>query len=130
MGITLKAGEEEIQVGIDLVEVGRVQRLIEKWGERFKRRVFTDGEIAFSETLKNKYQSYASRFCAKEALLKAIGTGLSHGVRWKDMEVVDDGRRKPSFSLEGRVAELVGERRVTLSLSHTSEYATAIVILS
>lgn len=130
MGMTPKAGEEQIQVGIDLVEVGRVQRLIEKWGDKFKRRVFTEGEIAFSETLKNKYQSYASRFCAKEALLKAIGTGLSHGVRWKDMEVVDDGRRKPSFSLEGMVAELVGERKVALSITHTSEYATAIVVLS
>ena len=130
MGMTPKAGEEQIQVGIDLVEVGRVQRLIEKWGDKFKRRVFTEGEIAFSETLKNKYQSYASRFCAKEALLKAIGTGLSHGVRWKDVEVVDDGRRKPSFSLEGMVAELVGERKVALSLTHTAEYATAIVVLS
>jgi len=130
MGMTPKAGEEQIQVGIDLVEVGRVQRLIEKWGDKFKRRVYTEGEIAFSETLKNKYESYASRFCAKEALLKAIGTGLSHGVRWKDMEVVDDGRRKPSFSLEGMVAELVGGRKVALSLTHTSEHATAIVVLS
>lgn len=130
MGITPRAGEKEIRVGIDLVEVERVQRLIEKWGDRFRARVFTDGEIGFSETLKNKYQSYASRFCAKEALLKAIGTGVSHGVRWKDMEVIDDGRRKPCFYLEGKVAELVGGRKVALSLSHTSEYATAIVVLS
>jgi holo-[acyl-carrier protein] synthase len=102
---------------------------MEEWGDRFRRRVFTDGEIAFCERLKNKHQSYAARFSAKEALLKAVGTGLSHGVRWKDMEVIDDGRSSPRFSLTGVVGELVGGREVSLSISHTEEYATAIVVL-
>ncbi|MFQ5904970.1 MAG: holo-ACP synthase [bacterium] len=124
-----RRGGEGLQVGIDLVEVARLEHLVEEWGDRFKKRVFTDREIAFCETVKNKYQSYACRFSAKEALLKAIGTGLSHGVRWKDMEVVDDGRSIPGFALEGRVAELVGKRGVSLSLSHTSKYAAAVVIV-
>lgn len=128
-GKTPEPRQEELRIGIDLVEVGKIRELIEKWGERFKKRVFTDGEIAFCDAMKNRYQSYAGRFSAKEALLKAIGTGLSHGARWKDMEVVDDGRSTPRFSLKGRVAELVGERGVSLSLSHTAEYATAIVVL-
>jgi holo-[acyl-carrier protein] synthase len=117
------------RIGVDLVDVKRVERLSKEWGERFTRRVFTEGETAFCERLKNKYQSYAARFSAKEALLKAIGTGLSHGVRWRDMEVVDDGRSTPRFSLSGRVAELVDSRGVILSISHTKEYAVAVVII-
>jgi len=129
MGKIRRPGQEGLKVGIDLVEVVRLQRLIEDWGDRFKKRIFTEREIAFCEAMKNKYQSYAGRFSAKEALLKALGTGLSHGVRWKNMEVIDDGRSIPGFSLEGRVAELVGERDISLSLSHTSKYATAVVLI-
>jgi holo-[acyl-carrier protein] synthase len=125
----LKPGLEGFRVGIDLVDVGRVRHLVERWGDSFKNRVFTEGEIVFCERMKNKYQSYAARFSAKEALLKAIGTGLSHGVRWKDMEVVDDGRSTPRFSLSGMVREFVGEREVSLSISHTRDHATAIVVL-
>ncbi len=117
------------RVGIDLVDVRRVERISEEWGERFTRRVFTEREAVFCERLKNKYQSYAARFSAKEALLKAIGTGLSHGVKWRDMEVVDDGRSTPRFSLSGRVAELVDTRGIFLSISHTKDYAVAVVII-
>jgi holo-[acyl-carrier protein] synthase len=117
------------QVGVDLVEVEKIRRLTLKWGDKFTTRVFTETEIAFCESVKGKYQSYASRFCAKEALLKAIGTGMSHGAKWRDMEIVDDGRSAPNFVLAGKVAEMVGKRNVLLSLSHTKEYATAVVVL-
>jgi holo-[acyl-carrier protein] synthase len=117
------------RVGLDLVEVHRISRLAQDWGDRFTRRLFTEGEIAFCERMKNRYQSYAGRFSAKEALLKAIGTGLSHGARWKDIEVIDDGRSSPQFFLSGVVKELVGGREVSLSISHTEEYAAAVVVL-
>ena len=126
---TLRPELAGFRVGLDLVEVGRIASLAQKWGDRFTRRVFTEAEIAFCERMKNSYQSYAARFSAKEALLKAVGTGLSHGARWRDMEVIDDGRSSPRFSLSGVVRELVGEREVSLSISHTGEYAAAVVVL-
>jgi holo-[acyl-carrier protein] synthase len=126
---TLRPELGGFRVGLDIVEVSRISRLAEEWGDKFMRRLFTEAEIAFCEQLKNKHQSYAARFSAKEALLKAIGTGLSHGARWKDMEVVDDGRSSPRFSLSGVVGELVGKREVSLSISHTEEYAAAVVVL-
>ena len=119
-----------ISVGVDLVEIPRIRETIERWDSRFLRRVFSPKEIEFCESRRNKYQSFAVRFAAKEAILKAIGTGMYEGVRWKDMEILDDEKSIPRVYLKGHVKKLVGSRKVILSLSHTKDSALAFVILS
>ena len=116
-------------VGVDLVEIHRIRETIERWDGRFAKKIFTPGEIEYCEGRKGRYQSYAARFAAKEALLKAIGTGMVGGIRWKDMEILEDEESKPRVRLEGRVKELIGNREVLLSLSHTGNMAIAFVIL-
>jgi holo-[acyl-carrier protein] synthase len=116
-------------VGVDLVEIHRIRETIERWNGKFVKRIFTPGEIEFCEGRRNPYQSYAARFAAKEAILKAIGTGMYGGVRWKDMEILDNEHSQPGVHLEGRVKELVGSRKVLLSLSHTGTSALAFVVL-
>ena len=119
----------ESSVGVDVVETHRIRETITKWDGRFLNRIFTPREVEFCEGRRNKFQSYAVRFAAKEAILKAIGTGMTGGVRWKDMEILDDERSHPRVSLGGRVKELVGNRKVLLSLSHTQGSALAFVLL-
>ena len=118
--------------GVDLAEVARIRASIERYGDRFTRRVFTDLEIAYVERKANKYERYAARFAAKEAGMKAIGTGWRLGVRWQDFEVANLRSGKPTLRLHGvaaRVAEKLGVRNIALSLTHTKELGTAHVIL-
>jgi holo-[acyl-carrier protein] synthase len=119
----------ESSVGVDLVEIHRIRETIERWNGRFLKRVFTPREIKFCEGRRNPFQSFAARFAAKEAILKAIGTGMYGGVRWKDMEILDNEKSRPGVRLEGLVKKLVGNRKVLLSLSHTDTSAIAFVIL-
>ena len=116
-------------VGIDLVEVARIQKVAERRGERFLKRIFTEQERAYCRKKHGEYGSLAARFAAKEAVFKAIGTGFSAGVKWTDVEVINDGRGKPEVILHGKVKEIVGERNVAISLTHTREYAQAVVVL-
>ncbi len=118
--------------GIDLAEVERIRRSIERFGERFLERIYTAGERAYAERKRNRYERYAARFAAKEAGMKALGTGWAGGVTWKDFEVVNLPGGKPALRMSGRaaeVAEQLGVRRVSLSLSHTEALAIAQVIL-
>ncbi|HYM12949.1 MAG TPA: holo-[acyl-carrier-protein] synthase [Bryobacterales bacterium] len=118
--------------GIDLADVPRIRRSIERYGERFLSRVFTPAEIAFVERKKNRFERYAARFAAKEAAMKAIGTGWKRGVTWKDVEVTNLPSGKPTLHFSGKAAEFVarlGVKSVALSLSHTEELAIAEVIL-
>jgi len=118
--------------GVDLAEVARIRKSIERYGERFLRRVYTPAEIAYVEGKKNRFERYAARFAAKEAGMKAIGTGWKNGVRWVDFEVINLGSGKPTLRLSGKAAELAGQlgvRSVALSLSHTEQLAIAEVIL-
>ena len=117
-------------VGIDLVEVERIRQVIERHGDRFVKRVFTDQEWMYCQRKKNCYLSLSARFAAKEAVFKVLGTGWSHGVQWKDVEVLNDDRGKPEIVLYGRAKELAGERKVLVSLTHTGEYAAAVAMLS
>lgn len=117
-----------IRVGIDIVETARIRSTIERFKERFLERVFTDAEIAFCDAKSDPYQSYGARFAAKEAILKALGTGKSRGMRWKDMEILDDEHSRPTARLYGRVKELT-HGKLHLSLSHTSASAIAVCIL-
>ena len=118
--------------GVDLAEVGRIQASIERYGERFTRRVFTEREIAYAERKANKYERYAARFAAKEAGMKALGTGWSGGITWKDLEVTNLSSGRPTLALHGvarDVADRLGVKTIHLSLTHTSAEAMAWVVL-
>lgn len=117
-----------MRVGIDIVETQRIRATIERFRERFLKRVFTNREIEFCENRPNSYESYGARFAAKEAILKALGTGKSKGIRWKDMEILDDEDSRPTAKLYGRLRELV-DGELHLSLSHTRNFAIAVCIL-
>lgn len=117
-------------IGIDIIEVARIEATEKKFGQRFLDRVFTDREISFCEKRKNRCEAYAARFACKEAILKAIGTGKSPGIRWKDMEIIDDGHHAPIVKLKGKVREIVGSNKIILSLSHIKEYAVAVALLN
>ncbi len=119
-------------MGVDLAEVARVRAAMERFGARFIERVFTAAEIAYVERKANRFERYAARFAAKEAGMKAIGTGWKRGVRWRDFEVANLPSGKPTLRLHGeaaRVAERLGVKAVALSLTHTAEMAMAQVIL-
>ena len=121
-----------VGVGVDLVEVRRIHRAIETFGERFLHRVFTTGEIRYAELKANRGERYAARFAAKEAGMKALGTGWAGGVSWLDLEVNNDASGKPELHLSGMAAQLAADkdvRRIWLSLSHTSQHAIAQVVL-
>jgi holo-[acyl-carrier protein] synthase len=117
---------------VDLAEVPRIRASVERYGRRFLERVFTPAEIAYVERKANRYERYAARFAAKEAGMKAIGTGWKRGVRWQDFEVANLPSGKPTLRLHGAAAEFarrLNVSRVSLSLTHTAEMALAHVIL-
>ena len=118
-----------MRVGIDVIEVERVKSAIEKYGERFLRRIFTEREINYCSRRKKPYQSFAGRFSAKEAVMKAIGTGLSSGIRWKDIEILNDERGRPYVILHGKAREMVNNRKVDISISHSDTCAAAVCII-
>src|ERR1700728_1782665 len=118
-------------LGTDLIETRRVEQSIDRFGDRFLERIFSPLEIAYCKRKKNAAESFAARFAAKEAGAKALGTGISRGVTWKDFEVKREASGKPTLSLSGRAAELaeaMGVRRVQLSLTHSRELAIATVV--
>lgn len=120
-------------VGTDLMETRRIEESIQRYGERFLERVFTAGEIAYCRRKKkNAAESFAARFAAKEAGAKALGTGISKGVTWKELEVRREANGRPTLHLSGRAAELAGAmgvRRMQLSLTHSRELAMAVVVV-
>ncbi|MFY9702485.1 MAG: holo-[acyl-carrier-protein] synthase [Terriglobales bacterium] len=121
-----------IGTGVDIAEVHRIRESIERFGDRFLRRIFTDGEIRYCERKANRCESYAARFAAKEAGMKALGTGWSHGVRWRDIEVVRPKGQRPTIQFHGEAAAIaakLGTKNIALSITHTSEEALAHVIL-
>ena len=120
-----------VGLGVDIAEVPRVQAAIERHGQRFLTRIFTAAEIAYCERHRNKFERYAGRFAAKEAAMKALGTGWRKGVRWVDFEVTRNGAGKPSIALHGRAREFAEQlrvRNIALSITHTGGTAMAQVI--
>ncbi len=118
--------------GVDLCEVDRIKSAIARHGRRFLERVYTDREIAYSERKANPYERFAARFAAKEAGMKAIGTGWRGGVRWRDFEVANLPSGRPTLAFHGKAAEYaqkLGVQNISLSITHTSVQAMAIVIL-
>ncbi len=121
-----------VGTGIDIAEVPRIKASISRFGDRFLRRIFTEAEIRYCDSKANRVERYAARFAAKEAAMKAIGTGWNYGVTWRDVEVCRQPGGRPTIAFHGKAAEFaakLGEVHVALSLSHTKEYAIAQVIL-
>lgn len=121
-----------VGTGIDIAEVPRIAQAIQRYGDRFLRRIFTEGEIQYCESKANRVERYAARFAAKEAAMKALGTGWNHGVRWRDVEVRREPGGQPTLAFHGKAAEFaskLGAVHVALSLSHTASEAIAQVIL-
>lgn len=121
-----------VGTGIDIAEVPRIRKAIEDFGERFLRRIYTEEEIRYCDTKANRVERYAARFAAKEAAMKALGTGWNHGVRWRDVEVSRRPGGRPTMTFHGKAGEIaasLGVKNVALSLSHTAEQAIAQVIL-
>ena len=121
-----------VGTGVDLAEVPRIRASIERFGARFVDRIFTPAEIAYVERKANRFERYAARFAAKEAGMKAIGTGWRRGVTWQDFEVANLPSGKPTLRLHGVAAAIaanLGVRNISLSLTHTAELGMAHVIL-
>ncbi len=118
--------------GVDLVKIARIEKIIERWGNSFTSRIFTSLEREYCEKKKiNKFQSYAGKFAAKEALLKSLGLGLK-GVNWKEIEVKNDELGQPIMEIYGKIRNIASAKRISryfISISHTKEYAIAQVIL-
>lgn len=118
-------------IGSDIVRVERIRRLLKKY-PRFTKRVFTPGEVAYCAEKADAAQSYAARFAAKEAMMKALGTGWDRGVNFRDIEVVKGATGRPGIRLHGRAGEICHELEIGaihLTLSHEREYALAFVVL-
>ena len=121
-----------VGTGVDITEVGRIKAAMERFGDRFLNRIFTPEEARYSLSTPNAAERLAARFAAKEAGMKAIGTGLRYGVTWRDVEVVRLPGQRPNLKFSGKAAEFaarLGCKRTHLSLSHTKEQAIAYVIL-
>ncbi len=121
-----------VGLGTDMIEISRIERSLEQFGQRFLEKIFTPGEIAYCQRKKkNAAESFAARFAAKEAGAKALGTGISRGVTWKEIEVRREPSGRPTLHLSGRARERADQMRVTrlsLSLTHSRDLALAVVI--
>ena len=121
-----------VGTGIDIAEVSRIRKAIERFHVRFLQRIYTAGEIRYCDSKANRVERYAARFAAKEAAMKALGTGWNHGVRWRDCEVVRMPGGRPNIVFHGKAAEVaaqLGVKNSALSISHTVDQAIAQVIL-
>ncbi len=119
-------------IGTDLTEVGRIRQSISQFGDRFLHRIYTEEERAYASSKANAAERFAARFAAKEAGMKAIGTGWRRGVTWKDFEVVNERSGRPTLTLRGvarEIADELGVTQISISLTHTRHMAFAVVIL-
>jgi holo-[acyl-carrier protein] synthase len=120
-----------VGLGLDIAEIDRIEAAITRHGTPFIERLFTPAEVDYCESHKNRYERYAARFAVKEAAMKALGTGWRHGVRWRDIEVTRQPSGKPGLRLEGvarALAERLGVRHITVSITHSGNLALAQVI--
>ena len=121
-----------IGIGIDIIETARVERIEAEYGSELTDHLFTEHEVAYCKDKADPTKHYAARFAAKEAFLKALGSGLSSGINWRDIEVIRDEFGNPSIKYSGRAAEFAEKLGVTnahLSISHSDNYAAAVVVL-
>ena len=120
-----------VGLGLDLAEIDRIGAAIERHGRPILERLYTPQEIAYCETHKNRFERYAARFAAKEAAMKALGTGWRLGVRWRDIEVRKEPSGKPTLNLDGvarQIADRLGVKNISLTITHSGNLALAEVI--
>lgn len=130
-GVNCAGGCMIVGLGLDIAEIDRIAAAITRHGAPFVERLFTPREAAYCEKHKNRFERYAGRFAAKEAAMKALGTGWSHGVRWRDIEVAREASGKPTLNLSGVARELadrMGVKNISLSITHSGNVALAEVI--
>jgi holo-[acyl-carrier protein] synthase len=120
-----------VGLGLDIAEIDRIEAAISRHGAHFLERLFTPAEASYCERYKNRFERYAGRFAAKEAAMKALGTGWSRGVRWRDVEVVREPGGRPTLRLAGvarKIADGLGVKNISLSITHSGNFALAQVI--
>jgi holo-[acyl-carrier protein] synthase len=119
-------------VGMDIVETKRIAESIERFGDRFLKRIFLDGELTYSQSMKFPHLHLAARFAAKEAISKAFGTGIGREMGWRDLEIIREPSGAPRVVLHGKAeafAQARGMQAIHVSLSHTAEYGAASVVV-
>ena len=116
-------------IGVDIIETERIKQAIARWGELFLFRIFTPAEVAYCRAKKQSHYSFAARFAVKEAVIKAIGTGLTSNLRWTSIEIVNDRLGKAELRLGERVKDVIGNKKILISMSHTHQYAIGEAIL-
>jgi holo-[acyl-carrier protein] synthase len=120
-----------VGLGVDIAEISRIEAAIRRYGDHFLHRLFTPAEIQYCDSHRNRFERYAGRFAAKEAAMKALGTGWRRGVRWVDIEVVRERGGKPALRLAGQtgvIAKQLGVRNIVVSITHSGDTALAEVI--
>lgn len=121
--------KEFIGVGTDIIEVERIAASIERQGQRFLDRLFTPNEQEYCQRHRESARHYAGRFAAKEAIVKAFGTGISQEITWTDLEIINDERGRPEVQIRGELTERLQNCEIKVSISHCKEYATATALL-
>jgi holo-[acyl-carrier protein] synthase len=116
-------------IGVDIIEIDRVRRSIERLGDRFLDKVYTSREILYCNGKAHRFQHYAARFAAKEALSKALSTGWAGEFRWKDVEIMNEPSGQPRFSLHGTLRERLGGASIMLTMSHSDSHVVAMVLI-
>jgi holo-[acyl-carrier protein] synthase len=120
-----------VGLGLDIAEIDRIQAAITRHGAPILERLYTPAEVAYCESHRNKFERYAGRFAAKEAAMKALGTGWRRGVRWRDIEIIRERSGKPTLALKGaakRIAEGLSVRNISVTITHSGNLALAEVI--
>lgn len=115
-------------LGSDIIAVARLEKAIKRNGDRFLTTVFTSKEISYCQGYQQSTPHFAARFAAKEAVVKALGTGFRHGITWQDIEILNETDGKPEVHISDKVVALMGKGRFLVTLSHCQEYATATAI--
>jgi holo-[acyl-carrier protein] synthase len=120
-----------VGLGLDIAEIDRIEAAITRHRASILERLYTPAEVAYCESHRNKFERYAGRFAAKEAAMKALGTGWRRGVRWRDIEIIREPSGKPSLALKGaakRIADGLGVKNISVTITHSGNLALAEVI--
>lgn len=118
-----------VGIGTDVVEIFRFKKTVNDWGNHFLEKVFTENELKYAQSRKDFIQHLAARFAAKEAVSKAISTGWSKGFRWKDVEIQNELSGKPTVTISGKMKELLNDRKIFISLSHSETVVVAFAVI-
>ena len=116
-------------IGVDIIETERIRQAIARWGDHFLFRIFTPAEVTYCLEKEQAHYSFAARFAVKEAVIKAIGTGLTSNLRGTSIEIVNDRKGKAEVRLGERVKEVIGNKKILISMSHTHQYAVGEAIM-